>query len=104
MIYIIVALLLILVLANETARGLLFLLLIGAVILALAGAALFAIFLLGAWIFTSNKSTSISEKTAVIAQTQIDSSYSPIGYFFVILFVVGIPAFIAYDQYKLRKK
>lgn len=104
MIYIIVILLLILVLANETARGLLFLLLIGAVLLAIVAAVLFAIFILGVWIFTSSKSSSISEKAVAVVQTPVSSSYSPIEYFFTILFVLGILAAIIYDQYNLRKK
>lgn len=60
MIYIIAILLFILVLANDRARGLLGLLITSGVILAIAGAILFGIIILGVWIFTSDHSTNVS--------------------------------------------
>lgn len=82
MIYIIAILLLILVLSNDTARGLLGALLVGATKLAIIAAILFVIVVFGVWLFTSNTGETI----------------------FIGVIITGIIAFIVFDQYKIRKK
>ncbi|MCX5816258.1 MAG: hypothetical protein NTX75_08460 [Proteobacteria bacterium] len=106
MIYIIAILLLILVLANETARKLLGLLLIGAVMLAIAAAILFVIFMIVVWVLTSKRSADVSAPVTASVPTIAASPYSfnenTINIIAVVI-IVGIIAAIIFDQYKLRK-
>jgi hypothetical protein len=104
MIYIIAILLLILVLANKTARNLLGSLLIGAVILAVAGAVLFAIVMLGVWLFTSHRSPNGSAPIPTPMPPVAASPASPGTELLVGVFIVGIIVLIIVDQYRLRKK
>jgi NADH:ubiquinone oxidoreductase subunit 6 (subunit J) len=104
MIYIIAILLLILVLANETARNLLGLLLIGAVVLAIVGAILFAIVMLGVWLFTSHPSPNVSAPIPTPPPPATATSASPLTQILVGVFIVGIIVLIIVDQYRLRKK
>ena len=104
MLYIIALLLLILVLSNKTARGILGVLIIGAIVLAIAGAILVALFLVGVWLFKSNPSASVTTSIKSLTPPAPATPYTPTEWFFVILVLVGIPCIIAYDYYKLRKK
>jgi len=89
MLYIIAFLLFILVIANETARSLLIVLLAGALILAIAGVAIFAIIIFIVWLFSLDMSFNVPKIVQNI---------------FIYSVLIGGPAAIAYDQYKMRKK
>jgi len=89
MLYIIAFLLLILVLANETARYLLFILLVGAIIIAITGLAILALIIFITWFFSFDTSFNIPDVVQKI---------------FAYSVAIGGPAAIIYDQYKMRKK
>ncbi len=107
MIYVIAILLLILVLANDSARALLGSLIGIAIVLALAGGLLIVLFLGGAWLFESKPSTGESMPALHSIPSSLPSSpsvvWSPTEIYLAILFCVGVLAFIVYDYRKLKK-
>ncbi len=103
MIYIIAILLLVLVLANDTARGLLGLLIVGAVALAIIGGILFGVVILVLWLLESKKSTNIA--APLTAPPPVSASPpGPMTELFVGIFIVAAIVIIIVDQYRLRKK
>jgi hypothetical protein len=102
MVYIIAILLLILVLANDRARGMLGLLIVGAIILAIAGGVLFGLVILGLWLFESKSSTKIAPPSP---HTPVPvSPPDPTIELFMGIFIVAAIIVIIVDQYRLRKK
>lgn len=89
MLYIIAFLLFVLVLANETARSLLIVLLSGSLILAVIGVAIFALIVLIVWLFSLDMSFNVPDIIQRI---------------FTYSVLIGGPTAILYDQYKMRKK
>jgi len=104
MLYVIAILLLILVLSNDAARELLCSLMICAVKLAVAGGILFVIVMIGAWLFTSDRSKDVPSPS-VTTVPPVTVSPHGLGEDVVAgIIIIGLIAVLIYDQYRLRKK
>ena len=100
MIYIVAILLLLLVLANETARGLLIWLLLIAVGLAAAGAALYVAFLVCAWVYSFNIPRPRYQPPEYSAPPEPGN---PIVGYLWLAGTMGVCLYIAYDIWNMKR-